>query len=268
MHVIYLNIAGFNIKLAFHLPPIKSTKLFLVNDLPRQIKDTHIGFIYQKSPPDIDFEIKFYKRMPIFISKKIKNINANYLYLFAEDKNITRTFLHISISQFIFLLIRIIQKLLSQRQGFILHSSASLVNNQAYLFVGPPNAGKSTVMTMLNDKYSSLADDSMIIKKGIGCFYCYQTPVIEKNYWVKKTSRRYKIGKIFFLRKAPYFKAEMITNKNYIISHLSKQLWTIKDDLGGQMKLLLELVKNFDQFYFLYFTKNMKGMVRFFDNLS
>lgn len=266
MHVIYLNVAGFYIKLSFCLPPTEFSELILLNNLPKQIKDTLKGFIYDKKPSLTDYEVRFYKRTPLILDQKIRASESHLLYLYSEKQQCVKTFLHISISQFIFLLIRIIQKLLSHRQGFILHSSASLVNNQAYLFAGPPNAGKSTVMTMLNDTYSSLADDSMIIKKESGVFYCYQTPVIEKNYWVKKTSRRYKIGKIFFLRKALYFKTEKITDKDYIISNLSKQLWTDKESLKQQMKYFLEFVKRLNHFYFLYFAKDKRKMISFFQN--
>ncbi len=104
MTTIYLSIAGFYIKLSFGLPPTKSSELFLLNNLPKQIKETFSGFIYGKKPPAIDFEIKFYKRIPTIISeKKEKDLHVNYLYLFTEEKNTARTFLHISISQFIFI---------------------------------------------------------------------------------------------------------------------------------------------------------------------
>lgn len=76
--------------------------------------------------------------------------------------------------------------LLADNKGFILRSSAANFNEKAYLFLGKSGAGKFTIMKLLNGKYSALADDDVIVKKESYNYYLYQSPFLEKEWWIKK----------------------------------------------------------------------------------
>ena len=68
-------------------------------------------------------------------------------------------------------------------------------------------AGKSTVIKLLRFHHPAQADDNVIIKKErITPYFFYQTPFIEKEWWVNPS--KYQINKIFFLRKARYTRIE------------------------------------------------------------
>jgi hypothetical protein len=264
-NAIYLNIAGFNIKLIFY--SFLRQKNFSINNLKKRIINLFKGFIAKTEPKCTDFKIKFYKRIPNIIEKKINNRNTYFLYLYEQNDNEIRTFQHISINQFVFILIRLLQQLVV-KNGFILHSSASLINNKACLFIGPSGAGKSTIINLLKQNYVPIADDSVIIREKDGKFFLYQTPVIEKNYWIKKSNQKFEIGKIYILKKAKNFKIIKINNPKYIIQLLLKQLWTTPDDVRAQINIFYKFIEGFHHFYLLHFVNNNKQALEFFKKID
>jgi len=83
--------------------------------------------------------------------------------------------------------------------GLLFHSSCVVRNNQAYLFLGKSNAGKTTIAE-LSKNFIVLSDDNTIVRKQRNGFFCYSTP------WANKLANRQKTGKfrlkyIFFLCK-------------------------------------------------------------------
>ena len=70
--------------------------------------------------------------------------------------------------------------ILTNAQGIIFHSSAVMVNNNAYLFTAPSGTGKSTHTRLwrelLGDKAVMINDDKPIIRFVDGNFYVYGTP--------------------------------------------------------------------------------------------
>lgn len=103
----------------------------------------------------------------------------------------------------------IISQLYDRTDSLILHASAVLVNNSAYLFLGNSGAGKSTIVQMLNEKYRPLCDDAAYIRKKNGGYYFYQSPFFERNKFLKSPDN-IKIGKIFFLKKEKSFRVQKI----------------------------------------------------------
>ena len=108
----------------------------------------------------------------------------------------------------------------------------------------------------MNNTYPALSDDLSIIKKEKNDLIYYQTPYIEKNDWIIKNKKKFRIGKLFFIRKSNDFKIEKIQSKIYVVNELTKQImvksYFPKQDLNN----LLSFIQNFNEFYFLYFAKN------------
>lgn len=253
----YLTIAGFNILLQFNF---HGKKLKLLEE----IIDTYHGFMRKSRPEKINFRIKFYGRhfhqSILTLKKPAITGNKIFMLFFEEEKDLIKTFCHISLAQFLFLLIRALQKMLVHSHGFILHTSSSFIKRKAVLFTGRSGCGKSTAAMLLKDKYPILADDSLIIIKKRGQYLCYQSPAIEKNTAVDKNPRSYRLGKVFFLHKASSFHLKKLEDKNAVFSRLSTQLWTDKETVKYQLKYLLQFINEYSDFYQLSFSRNKKVM--------
>jgi hypothetical protein len=59
----------------------------------------------------------------------------------------------------------LLARLLADRQACYLHSSGMVLNGQGILFVGHSEAGKSTMVTMLQQEGEILCDDRMIVRR-------------------------------------------------------------------------------------------------------
>jgi hypothetical protein len=248
---IFLNIAGFIIKISFY----PTEWVYLKNKVKREIINQYQDFIeenfYGKVNYQIDIKEKFF--LNIIFRKKEKNYFLNFYKQI--NKNKIETYYQISLIQFQLIIRNILQELLSKKQGFILHASGSVIDGKAYLFLAPSGGGKSTIMTMLSDKYKPIASDTVIIKKEKEGYFVYQTPFLEKDSWVKKDKTKYPLGKIFFLKKANFFKIEKIKDKKEILNLILKQFWTNKKELKKQIGYILELIQEFNDFNWLYFKK-------------
>ncbi len=258
-----LNIAGFNIKVNFYSTQWKL--LFRIKK--KEIRKYWSGFFIKKISNKVDFQIDFVERF--FLETIIKkNQKRNYISFFEEkSKKKIITYYQISFIQFQLILRQIINNLLKDK-GFIIHASASNINEKAFLFLGQSGAGKSTTMKYINNKYQSLADDTVIIKKENGKYFVYQTPIIEKESWVKKTNKRYEIGSVFFIKKAKFFKKENIYDKNKILNLLVKQLWINDEkDIKNKTSALFKYLYQSEDFFYLYLKKNRKQMTEYIRKL-
>jgi organic radical activating enzyme len=83
---------------------------------------------------------------------------------------------------------------LERSGGIILHASAAYKNGGGYLFPGPANAGKSTILNQMKN-YSSFAEEWVAVKKTGNDFFMWSIP--HPNAQNKKK----KIQKIFFPKK-------------------------------------------------------------------
>lgn len=256
--VTILNIANFNIQIKFG----KTEWPWLKKKMIDELFNYYDGFIVNEAPKKIDYKINFIDKKTLEIISRFKE-KKTFINFYQEEKNgdIT-TFYQISISQFQLVIRDVLEKLLTKNKGFIFHASASNVKGRAYIFLGRPGAGKSTVMKLLNERFPSLADDSVIIRKENKSYSLYQTPFIEKENWVKKRHGDFPIKKIFFLRKANYFKMEKISNKDFLLKKIIQQFWTEENHLKRQIKYVMRFVAEFNNFYFLYFAKEAEGLIK------
>src|SRR4030067_1776670 len=156
VHIIDLNIAGFNIHINFH----ETDRVYMRNKLIKEILSCYIDFKTKNSLKKWEYTINFIvnERADIIVNDKTNRNHINF-YEHETESELT-TYYQISIFQFQIILINILHKLLAKSQGFLLHASANTVNNQAVLFLGDHGSGKSTIMQFLNYRYQALADDS------------------------------------------------------------------------------------------------------------
>lgn len=256
--IYYLNIAGFNIQVN-----LKPTEWQFAKKLKEnEIKKYWSGFIVSQ-PKKIDYQINFFEKRYIEIIYKKKE-KKQYMSFFEEkNKKSINTFYQISIFQFQTILRHIINKLLAGH-GFILHGSASNINGRAFLFTGKNGVGKSTIMKLLKEKYPALADDTVIIKREGSEYFLYQTPFIEKEWWMKKSSQRLELKKVYFLKKTKFFKEKIIEDKSLLFEKTIKQFWTEDDEfVNKKIKLIHQFTHNFNKFYYFSLAKNKRKLLDF-----
>lgn len=254
--LIFLNIGGFTIQVVFH----ENDNRFLKKLLFEQIKDFYRGFILSTKAKSVDYQINIYSQSLIILDKSEKNLKREFSLLSRENIKAKKinTYYYVSLSEFSFLLTQIIQKLL-ERTGFMLHASAAIYRNQAYLFTGPSGIGKSTIAKLLKRRFTLFADDTVIIKKDQKSYICYQTPIIEKETY-KKTLVGYPIRGIFFLKQAKNQRLYKVEKKEKLFGFLSRQIFINNHEYNQQINLLLAFTKNFNNFYSLSFRKNKKEL--------
>jgi serine kinase of HPr protein (carbohydrate metabolism regulator) len=194
---IYLTVSGFNIEIYL----TKASNNVFQDKIKKEIYYSCKEFINVHKPEKIDYVIKFLEtpQIPSFTKKRIF-----YISLYAEKTKTIETYYQINSTLFLVILKYILVKLLGNK-GFFLHGSASLINNKANLFLGKPGSGKSTIISLINKKYQSLADDILILRKEHGQYLVYQSPFLEKIFLTKKSTPYY-LGKIFFLKKRKFVK--------------------------------------------------------------
>lgn len=264
LNSIYLTIAGFTIKLDFYPRRKSPTPNPSYNKLFEAINSQFKGFISEPKGK-VDYTVALQRQHPAILKKRIKGHEVALLHFYTQKPGYEKifTYQHISISQFLILLKKIVHKLLIKNDGFILHASAVKFNGKAVIFVGKHGAGKSTAMTLLNKRFPAIADDSVIVKKEGNIYSMYQTPfVVEKNRWIHRGKALFEIDKICFLKKSPYFKLEKINDKEFIVLRLVKQIFSERIGMASQAKYLIEFVEKFDGFNFLYFAKDNEKLTR------
>lgn len=259
---IYLRIAGFCIRLILEDPlDYLFSKKLLVDNINKYLK----GFIsLDEKKTDLIINIKQKIDSDVINIKKEKSF---YFKIFEHGKKLINCNYEISFGQISFIIRYAILMLLSENSGFLMHGSAVAIDNKAYIFTGPSGAGKSTIMKILSSKYQALADDSVIIRTEKGRHYLYQTPIIEKEYWVKKQSKKYLIGGIYFLNKSIDFEIEKNIDKKEVMLKLLNQLFTNQDQTKRQVTSMVSFIKRFDQFWTISFSKNKKKLLNFFHDI-
>ncbi len=95
----------------------------------------------------------------------------------------------------------IMSKLLSVRQGLLLHANGFVANNKGFLLTGPSTAGKTTLSGMLRENgFKIFSDDRAIVRLEHGKWY------MEGSWFHGSTpvtsTERFELGGIFFLEHA------------------------------------------------------------------
>ncbi len=245
---IYLQIAGFNIKIRFLL---SAENLRYENGFIRQVRSYYKNFLTEETGQKVHYviEVEYAHSFKVILSKSSKDV---FIHLYKQvNKKKVKTFYHLSGSQFQILVRKATHDLLVESKGFILHASASKIVRQAAVFLGESGAGKSTTMRILASHYTPLGDDSIIIKREGSAFYCYSSALHERNDWFFKSFEKNELGVICFIKKSKMTLASKITDKQEIIDLLGKQLFSEKEDVTKQMENLIYFVERYNKFYSL-----------------
>ncbi len=262
--ILYLEIAGFIIKIVFVLSP--DTVEFERNYI-KVIKDYYHDFLINENivKSDYTIEVVYEHSFRVVINKKTNF----YIHLYQQiSSNKLRTFYHLSGGQFQIILRKITHELLVKNKGFILHASASKVGGKAAVFLGESGAGKSTTMRLLSAECPPLGDDSVILKKESGKYYFYSSSAKEKNAWFVKNFGRIELGGIYFIVKSKVTKMTKINDKQLIVNLLSKQLFSEKEDVSKQMDNLICFINKFNKFYYLEISlKESNNLVEILSNV-
>ncbi|GAB4219536.1 MAG: hypothetical protein Fur009_6180 [Candidatus Microgenomates bacterium] len=231
---IYLNIAGFNIEVNF----LPTEWEFAKNLKKEEIKKYWRGFIIN-NPKKIDFRINFKEinYLRIFEKNKFKYLG----FYKKKSKKTVETYYQISIFQFQTILRDVVDELLDEK-GFYLHASASAINEfDAIIYTGPNGSGKSTIMKKMTDRgFKPLADDTVIIKKERKNIYLYQSPMIEKEWWIKKDYKKYQIKEINFMKNWKLIKITKNNIKNYLIK-IIQQIWINRVKNNKVLAILIKI---------------------------
>lgn len=239
-----LFIAGYTFQLVFHETEYRQAQeLFFL-----QLLKAYKGFMLPTANKKIDFTIHFTQSNQ---SEVLKFKEKNYIeyYKLTGKNNSIFTFYSISLEQFTQLIRYILFFLLKKSSGFFLHGAASVKTDKAYLFIGASGKGKSTCIRLLRKIYTPFADDSFIIRKVKNTFYCFQTPFLDKQTWIKKNSRGFLIQKIFILEHSLSTHSELMNSsvaKEIILSEIIANKTNISTSVTALMKFLrskLEIYK-------------------------
>ncbi len=258
--IINILVGGFSIKIIFKKTELNVAKKILKNN----IEDFFANFIENKpKSPDFIIEITEEEKLELLSEK---NKSKYYLAFFEIiKKNRIKTHYLINIFQFQSLVNFVLLRLSEKNKILFLHSSAVKINNKAYIFLGKSGAGKSTTANLLKNRYFKLSDDITLIRKEASKYNLYQSPILEKNL-ITKTSSGTTVNSVYFLKKSKHFEIKKITNKEYVLKLISKQIFTRDEHYSTQIKYLMEFISEFDNFYFLYFSKSSKGLIKLLEN--
>lgn len=244
---------------------------YFKDKIKQEIFEYLSGYIVRKLiNPDffIDFEEGNLFSTEYLAGEEIDGLRSPF-YKIASRRRVTTCY-HISLYQFQFILKFILTRQ-SNFDGIVLHSSSVKFSNRVYIFLGQPGAGKSTTLSLLTEKdsrFEALGDDSSIIKKEGNKFIFYQSPFIERAHYIKKSGKGLMLDKVFFLRKSPFFRVKKMTEKEVILEELANNITTYsKENLNKQMPKVFDFVRNFPNFYILYFAKDGKKLIKLISEL-
>ena len=253
---VFINIAGYTIKIIFK----KADFSYLRKQFIRKFYLHYGKFIAKDEEKKPAYEIIVIQKARIKTIINYKKTDEYMIYCEYINIHSLVTYYYLSMFQFQIILKNILLYLL-KNSGFILHASACVYDNHAYIFIGKPNSGKSTTIKLLNKSFRAIADDSIIIKKVNKSFSCYQTPFLEKEYWIKKSPEKFAISKIFFLCKENIFLTKQLLDKNKIANLIIEQVLSgEKMHHASQLKIMLDFVNSFNNFYFLNQYNNHKKL--------
>lgn len=136
---------------------------------------------------------------------------------------------------------KLCEYLLDSGDGLIFHSSALMVDGNAYLFTAPSGTGKSTHTRLwrelLGDRVTMINDDKPIIRYIDGEFYVYGTPWTGKHRLGENT--RGKIKAICRIYQAKENQIRVADNKEMIFVILGQ---TIRPDNVDRVNNLTDLI--------------------------
>jgi pyruvate-formate lyase-activating enzyme len=118
---------------------------------------------------------------------------------------------------------------LEKSGGIILHASAAYKNSDGYLFPGPANAGKSTILKQMKD-YSPLAEEWVAVKKTGKDFFMWSIPHPNAQ------NKRKKIKKIIFPKKGTTIEIKRLKSQDATKKLLANCLFsTMHPEIVGEV---------------------------------
>ncbi|MBM3282844.1 ATP-binding cassette domain-containing protein [Candidatus Gottesmanbacteria bacterium] len=261
---LFLNIAGYNVCINFH----KTEWGFVRNFFYKQLSKYLANFLIPSRPNRIDYYLDF------VWEKGIKTLYFNkekicYLNFFKKkNKNKIVSYYRISIYEFQRLLYLVLFDLTKYNtKGMLVHASSVIKNGHAYLFLGKSGTGKTTIIRLLKNKYEAISDDVIILKKGNGMLYAYQTPFFEKSRWINKNRQKYQVGKIIFIKQSNTYQVFKIKKTEIVLELFSQQINIFNGYEHKIRQQLLEFIKLCNNFYLLNFGKDKEKLEELIRNI-
>lgn len=267
MNDMYATIGGFNIKISLGKITSDPTTTYLQNKAEIDLLIYLKSFLSHRKLKKIDFEIEFTDiKDPQLLSIPSNNTMYLPIFTFVNDNKVT-TYFQLGIFQFETVLKNVLLMILKRNGGFGIHASCAKVGGNAYLFLAESGGGKSTSTELLKDEFPTLNDDITLIRKLGSKYYVFQTPFIEKPWWIRKSSKLYPVGKIFFLHKSAEFKVKPIPNRQPLTANLLKQVIAAQNPDKNVMKNVKDFVRHTNNFYDLYFEKNSEELIKLISHI-
>ncbi len=107
-----------------------------------------------------------------------------------------------------------VQFLLEKKGGVILHASAVDLNGKGFVFSGPPNIGKTTIVN-LKKGLDIVAEDCVILGRQNNSYFMFETP------WSGKRNKKVRLDKIFFLKKYKRLKFQRLNRAGALMETTS-----------------------------------------------
>lgn len=195
------------------------------------------------------FTIKANKKInikdPLFTYKNEKekiNIAVNAGYIDLEKRRYELPDLGVQFGNLtryaIFNLSRICYaSLLILHNGFLIHGCGIADNGKGYLFIGPPESGKTTIAKKSTGK-TVLSDDCSAVRCLKNKWYIFGTP------WGGRENIGCKLSTIFFLKKADKLKIKKLKKSSSFLSLLSQFILPIQKEMYKILDITHSLNKN------------------------
>jgi len=154
-----------------------------------------------------------------------------------------------------------------QNNGLLLHASSILRNDSGYVFFGHQNAGKSTIIKLLDGEV--LSDDTTILRPIEKKFFIFSSPFDPKIQNVRNF--KVELKTLFLLGKSKFDKISLVTNNSFLLiyNHTRPNLKFIKncDNLKSRTFQNISLLIEKKSIYSLRFKKglNVRKVVNEFD---
>ena len=160
----------------------------------------------------------------------------------------------------------IFAKLLSDRQGLVIHSNGFNINGNGILIAGVSGSGKSTLSGMLKKLgHEILCDDRMFIRFVDGRFHIFGNWCYGSHPDVSPSHAP--LSGIIFLKKGGQNRIQEITNQKAIVSRLIQVIVKPMLDIDGWQKHLTTLDELKDKIPFYEVEFDLSGQIgMIFDN--
>jgi hypothetical protein len=144
---------------------------------------------------------------------------------------------------------------LIKTEGFMLHSSASVIDGSAHVFFGPHGSGKSTAVSFIRNGFP-IADDALLLIQKEGKFYAAAMPAVHKFKQKIENVGYFPVKGFYRLIKSDKNKLESL-NKTAALAQLIASAPFLKETKEYEQKLFATAMKTIENVpvFNLYFKK-------------